>query len=127
MDSDYEGNVVVRGQNLSEMTEKEMDDYRKNNVGFVFQNFNLIPHLSVLENVTIAMQMTDTEVKERTRRAIDILTEVGLKEHLHKRPNQLSGDRSREYRLPALCPIILILFLLMSPQGRWIGKMEIRF
>ncbi|WP_426334673.1 ATP-binding cassette domain-containing protein [Paenibacillus silvae] len=95
MDSDYEGNVVVRGQNLSEMTEKEMDDYRKNNVGFVFQNFNLIPHLSVLENVTIAMQMTDTEVKERTRRAIDILTEVGLKEHLHKRPNQLSGGQKQ--------------------------------
>ncbi|PYE50231.1 ATP-binding cassette domain-containing protein [Paenibacillus barcinonensis] len=95
MDSDYEGNVVVRGQNLSEMTEKEMDDYRKNNVGFVFQNFNLIPHLSVIENVTIAMQMTDTDVKERTQRAIDILTEVGLKEHLHKRPNQLSGGQKQ--------------------------------
>ena len=54
-----------------------MDDYRKNNIGFVFQNFNLIPHLSVLENVTIAMQMTDTNEKDRNQRAVDILTEVG--------------------------------------------------
>jgi putative ABC transport system permease protein len=95
MDSDYEGDVLVRGKNLSAMTEKEMDDYRKNNIGFVFQNFNLIPHLSVLENVTIAMQMTDTSEKERNKRAIDILTEVGLKNHLNKRPNQLSGGQKQ--------------------------------
>ncbi|WKL01507.1 ABC transporter ATP-binding protein [Paenibacillus amylolyticus] len=95
MDSDYEGDVVVRGKNLSAMTEKEMDDYRKNNIGFVFQNFNLIPHLSVLENVTIAMQMTDTNEKDRNQRAVDILTEVGLKDHLNKRPNQLSGGQKQ--------------------------------
>lgn len=95
MDSDYEGEVLVRGKNLSTMTEKEMDDYRKNNIGFVFQNFNLIPHLSVLENVTVAMQMTDTSEKDRNKRAIDILTEVGLKEHLKKRPNQLSGGQKQ--------------------------------
>lgn len=95
MDSDYEGDVLVRGKNLSKMTEKEMDDYRKNNIGFVFQNFNLIPHLSVLENVTVAMQMTNTSEKERNKRAIDILTEVGLKDHLKKRPNQLSGGQKQ--------------------------------
>lgn len=95
MDSDFEGEILVRGKNLSAMTEKEMDDYRKNNIGFVFQNFNLIPHLSVLENVTIAMQMTDTSEKERNKRAIDILTEVGLKNHLNKRPNQLSGGQKQ--------------------------------
>ncbi|MDT9717270.1 ATP-binding cassette domain-containing protein [Paenibacillus sp. ClWae2A] len=95
MDSDYEGDVVVHGKNLSAMTEKEMDDYRKNNIGFVFQNFNLIPHLSVLENVTIAMQMTDTNEKDRNQRAVDILTEVGLKDHLNKRPNQLSGGQKQ--------------------------------
>lgn len=95
MDSDFEGDILVRGKNLSAMTEKEMDDYRKNNIGFVFQNFNLIPHLSVLENVTIAMQMTDTSEKERNKRAIDILTEVGLKNHLNKRPNQLSGGQKQ--------------------------------
>lgn len=95
MDSDYEGDVLVRGKNLSKMTEKEMDDYRKNNIGFVFQNFNLIPHLSVLENVTVAMQMTNTSEKERNERAIEILTEVGLKDHLKKRPNQLSGGQKQ--------------------------------
>lgn len=95
MDSDYEGDVLVRGKNLSKMTEKEMDDYRKNNIGFVFQNFNLIPHLSVLENVTVAMQMTNTSEKERNKRAIEILTEVGLKDHLKKRPNQLSGGQKQ--------------------------------
>lgn len=126
MDSDYEGDVVVRGKNLSAMTEKEMDDYRKNNIGFVFQNFNLIPHLSVLENVTIAMQMTDTNEKERNQRAVDILTEVGLKDHLNKRPNQLSGGRSNGFPSHGLCPTIPILFWLMNRRVLWIGKTEIK-
>lgn len=95
MDSDYEGDVTVLGKTLRSMKEKEMDDYRKDNIGFVFQSFNLIPHLSVLENVTMAMQMMDKSKKERTRRAMEILEEVGLKDHIKKRPNQLSGGQKQ--------------------------------
>lgn len=95
MDSDYVGDVIVQGQTLRSMKESGIDEYRKNKIGFVFQSFNLIPHLSVLENVTIAMQMMDKSEKERNQRALEILEEVGLKGHVKKRPNQLSGGQKQ--------------------------------
>jgi putative ABC transport system permease protein len=95
MDSDYEGDVTVQGKTLRTMKEVEIDAYRKDKIGFIFQSFNLIPHLSVLENVMIAMQMTDNSKQERTQRAKEILTEIGLKDHMMKRPNQLSGGQKQ--------------------------------
>ncbi|MEH7114307.1 ATP-binding cassette domain-containing protein [Neobacillus niacini] len=95
MDSDYEGDVIVQGKALRTMKEREIDAYRKEKIGFVFQSFNLIPHLSVLENVMIAMQMMDKSEKERTKRAMEILIEVGLMDHAKKRPNQLSGGQKQ--------------------------------
>ncbi|MEK5440991.1 ABC transporter ATP-binding protein/permease [Fredinandcohnia sp. FSL W7-1320] len=95
MDSDYEGDVIVQGKTLRAMKEKEIDAYRKEKIGFVFQSFNLIPHLSVFENVMIAMQMMDKSVKERTKHALEILAEVGLQDHAKKRPNQLSGGQKQ--------------------------------
>jgi putative ABC transport system permease protein len=95
MDSDFEGDVIVQGKSLKSMKEKEVDDYRKNKVGFVFQNFNLIPHLTVLENVTIAMQMTAKSERERNERAKEILSELGMQDQLMKKPNQLSGGQKQ--------------------------------
>lgn len=95
MDSDFEGDVLVQGKSLKDMKEREIDDYRKNKIGFVFQSFNLIPHLSVLENVTIAMQMTAQSERERSKRAKEILTEVGLQDQMMKKPNQLSGGQKQ--------------------------------
>ena len=95
MDSHYEGTVSVNGQSLKEMKGKDLDDYRKKNIGFIFQSFNLIPHLSVLDNVTLAMEMMSMTKSERIERATDLLTQVGLKDHLHKRPNQLSGGQKQ--------------------------------
>ncbi|MEW9502487.1 ABC transporter ATP-binding protein/permease [Jeotgalibacillus marinus] len=95
MDSDYEGDVIVQGKALRSMEENEIDSYRNDKIGFIFQSFNLIPHLTVLENVTIAMQMMDRGEKERIKRATEILEEVGLQEHVKKRPNQLSGGQKQ--------------------------------
>ncbi|MGJ7919729.1 ABC transporter ATP-binding protein/permease [Neobacillus sp. LXY-4] len=95
MDSDFEGDVIVQGKSLKGMKEREIDDYRKNKIGFVFQSFNLIPHLSVLENVTIAMQMTAMSEKERNQKAKEILTDVGLADQIMKKPNQLSGGQKQ--------------------------------
>lgn len=95
MDSDFNGEVLVEGKNLKTMKEYELDDYRKSKIGFVFQSFNLIPHLSVLENVTIAMQMASKSEKERNERAKELLAEVGLKDHMMKKPNQLSGGQKQ--------------------------------
>ncbi|WII37568.1 ABC transporter ATP-binding protein [Paenibacillus thiaminolyticus] len=67
MDSNYTGDVLAEGKNLKNMKESELDDYRKSKIGFVFQSFNLIPHLTVLENVMIAMQMANKSEKSARR------------------------------------------------------------
>ena len=95
LDSTFTGEVCFEGRNLGTFTEKELDAYRKNKIGFVFQSFNLIPHLSVLDNVTIAMTLSNVSKKERIERAEEILTEVGLKNHMSKKPNQLSGGQKQ--------------------------------
>lgn len=95
MDSDYDGEVLVNGQSLKGMKGNALDDYRKANIGFIFQSFNLIPHLSVLDNVTLAMEMMSMTKQERIDRATALLTQVGLQDHLHKRPNQLSGGQKQ--------------------------------
>src|SRR3954447_7996306 len=95
MDSDFEGDVFILGKSLKSMKEKEIDAYRKEKIGFIFQSFNLIPHLSVLENVKISMQMMNKSENQRTQRAMEILEEVGLKDHVKKRPNQLSGGQKQ--------------------------------
>ena len=95
MDSQYEGQVSVNGVTLKGMKGKALDDYRKANIGFIFQSFNLIPHLTVLDNVALAMEMMSMTKQERIQRATELLTQVGLKDHLHKRPNQLSGGQKQ--------------------------------
>ncbi|WP_100488358.1 ATP-binding cassette domain-containing protein [Sporolactobacillus pectinivorans] len=95
MDQDYSGEVLINGRSLRTMKEKELDDYRKANVGFIFQNFNLINHLSVLDNVLLTLKMTSMTEKERVDRAKSLLGTVGLADHLTKRPNQLSGGQKQ--------------------------------
>lgn len=95
MDSDFSGDILIKGKSLKNMKMNELDEYRKVNIGFIFQSFNLISHLSVLENVTIAMQLTSKSSEERNNKAIELLTDLGLAKHLHKKPNQLSGGQKQ--------------------------------
>ncbi|MFT8871892.1 MAG: ATP-binding cassette domain-containing protein [Sporolactobacillus sp.] len=93
MDNDYTGDVLISGKALHQMKEKSLDDYRKTTVGFIFQSFNLINHMSVLSNVLVKLKMTSLSQKERIARAKELLESVGLGDHIHKRPNQLSGGQ----------------------------------
>ena len=95
LDSDYCGELFANGKDIRKFRRKELDKYRKNKVGFVFQSFNLISHLSVLDNVTIAMTLSNVKKKERIKRAKEMLTEFGLKNHINKKPNQLSGGQKQ--------------------------------
>ncbi|MGE7842147.1 ATP-binding cassette domain-containing protein [Lysinibacillus sp. NPDC093712] len=95
MDRDFEGNIIVDGKSMHDMKEKEVDDYRKLKIGFIFQSFNLISHLSVLDNVLMTMQMTNLSSSERIAKATELLTDLGLENHLHKKPNQLSGGQKQ--------------------------------
>ncbi len=93
LDSQYEGNVVLDGEFLKEYSEKKLDDYRKTRVGLIFQSYNLISHMSVLENVEIALAMNDVSKEERRELAKKALDTVGLIGMEKKLPNQLSGGQ----------------------------------
>ena len=87
------GNLIIDGVETSRYKDRDWDTYRNNRIGFVFQSYNLIPHQSVLANVERARTLAGVSPGERRRRAVEALTEVGLADHIHKRPNQLSGGQ----------------------------------
>ena len=87
------GNLIIDGNSTDEYTDRDWDAYRNNRIGFVFQSYNLIPHQTVLANVELALTLAGVSRAERRERATAALTEVGLADHLHKRPNQLSGGQ----------------------------------
>ena len=95
LDSDFEGAILYEGKNLRDFSQKEMVNYHKKSIGFIFQNFNLIPHLDLIDNVSIAMTLSNANEKTRRGRAEELLTQVGLKDHMHKKPDQLSGGQKQ--------------------------------
>lgn len=87
------GDLIINGKSTKEFKDRDWDAYRNYSVGFVFQNYNLIPHQSVLSNVELAITLSGVSREERKRRSIEALEKVGLKEQIHKKPNQLSGGQ----------------------------------
>ena len=87
------GNLIINGKSTKEFKDKDWDAYRNYSIGFVFQSYNLIPHQTVLSNVELALTISGVSRKERKKRAIKALEDVGLKEQIHKKPNQLSGGQ----------------------------------
>lgn len=87
------GNLIIDGIATERYKDRDWDTYRNNRIGFVFQSYNLIPHQSVLANVELALTLAGVSPAERRRRAQAALGEVGLGEHVHKRPSQLSGGQ----------------------------------
>lgn len=87
------GDLIINGKSTKEFKDRDWDSYRNHSVGFVFQNYNLIPHQTVLANVELALTLSGVSKKERKSRAIKALEDVGLKEHIYKKPNQLSGGQ----------------------------------
>lgn len=95
LDQPTSGDLIVEGKSTKKYKKKDWDLYRKNNIGFVFQSFNLIEHLSALENVEIVMNLIGLSKKDRISRAKDLLTQVGLESHMEHRPGELSGGQKQ--------------------------------
>ncbi len=93
LDDYTKGDLIINGKSTKKFKDSDWDTYRNHNVGFVFQSYNLIPHQSVLANVELALTLSGVSATERKKRAKKALEEVGLKDQIHKKPNQLSGGQ----------------------------------
>lgn len=89
------GDLLINNTSTKQFKERDWDAYRNNSVGFVFQSYNLINHLSVLDNVELGLTLSGVSVSERKKKAIEVLTKVGLKDQLYKRPTKLSGGEKQ--------------------------------
>ncbi|NQX45531.1 ABC transporter ATP-binding protein/permease [Paenibacillus tritici] len=87
------GELIINGQSTERFKDSEWDAYRNNSVGFIFQSYNLISHLSITDNVEMGMTLSGVDSAEKHRKALEVLEKVGLKDHVHKKPNQLSGGQ----------------------------------
>ena len=93
LDNYTSGDLIINGRSTKEYRDRDWDTYRNHAVGFVFQNYNLIPHQTVLSNVELALTLSGVSKTERRKRAKDALKQVGLGDQMKKMPNQLSGGQ----------------------------------
>ena len=87
------GDLIINGTSTKTFSDTIWDAYRNNSVGFIFQSYNLIPHISILQNVEMALTLSGISSNEKRLRAEEALKEVGLKDHINKKPNELSGGQ----------------------------------
>lgn len=93
LDQYTEGDLKINNKSTKDFKDRDWDAYRNNSIGFVFQSYNLIPHQTVLSNVELALTLSGVSKSERRKRAKEALEQVGLGEHIHKKPNQMSGGQ----------------------------------
>jgi putative ABC transport system ATP-binding protein len=111
LDTPSDGVYQIGGDNVAGVTRDELAEIRNRRVGFVFQSFNLLPHLSALENVALPMLFGGVAPKERNRRAAELLEKVGLGDRLDHKPTELSGGQMQRVaiaRALAMNPDILL-------------------
>ncbi len=87
------GDLIISGRSTKEYKDADWDAYRNHSIGFVFQSYNLIPHQTVLQNVELALSLCGVSKAERKARAAKVLEEVGLADHLYKKPSEMSGGQ----------------------------------
>ena len=87
------GDLIINEKSTKKFKNRDWDTYRNHKVGFVFQSYNLIPHQTALANVELALTLSGVSKEERRKRAKKALIDVGLKDHMHKKPNQMSGGQ----------------------------------
>ncbi|MBE6158909.1 MAG: ABC transporter ATP-binding protein/permease [Firmicutes bacterium] len=87
------GDLLIKGKSTKKFKDKDFDAYRNKSIGFIFQSYNLISHISILDNVEMGMTLSGKKYKVRRKKAKELLKKVGLGDHMHKKPNQLSGGQ----------------------------------
>src|SRR5205823_7547110 len=103
LDRPSSGSVMAHGQDLSKMSSLEVARYRRQTVGMVFQSFNLLPRMTLEENVELPLRLAEVDRSERSTRVREALQRVGLEKRIGHRPSELSGGRSEERRVGKEC------------------------
>jgi len=95
LDTPTEGKYILNGNDVSKMEDNQLAEIRNKEIGFVFQQFNLLPRLSALENVALPLVYAGMPKKQRNERAMEVLEKVSLTDRSHHKPNELSGGQSQ--------------------------------
>ncbi len=117
LDSATSGEYYLEGQDISKMDENKMASLRSKKIGFVFQQFNLLPKMSALENVALPLLYQGVSKKERLERAKQALINVGLEDRIHFKPNQLSGGQSQRVAIARAMVTNPSILLADEPTG----------
>ncbi len=117
LDKYDEGDLIINDKSTKSFKEKDWDAYRNNCIGFIFQNYNLITHISILENIEMGMTLSGAGAKEKREKALEALKKVGLEEHAHKKPNQLSGGQMQRVAIARALATDPDIILADEPTG----------
>ena len=126
LDKYSSGDMLLMGRSTKEFTDRDWDSYRNGSIGFVFQSYNLIGHLSVIENVKLALSISGESNKENDIKAKKALEDVGLGEHLHKKPNQLSGGQMQRVAIARALVTDPKIILADEPTGALDSKTSVQ-
>ncbi len=120
------GDLIINNKSTKKFKATEWDAYRNNCIGFVFQNYNLISHINVLANVEMGMTLSGISSKARRKKALEVLKKVGLEEHAHKKPNQLSGGQMQRVAIARALANDPDIILADEPTGALDSKTSVQ-
>jgi putative ABC transport system ATP-binding protein len=117
LDRPTAGQYLLAGQDINELTDEELSAFRGRTIGFVFQAFNLIPQLTVADNVEVPLFYQDVPKPERHRRALESLGLVGLSDRIEHRPRELSGGQQQRVAIARALVTRPVVLLADEPTG----------
>ena len=120
------GDLIINNKSTKSFKDRNWDSYRNNCIGFVFQSYNLISHLTILDNVEMGMTLSGVKAKTRRKKALEVLEKVGLKEHAHKKPNQLSGGQMQRVAIARALANNPEIILADEPTGALDSKTSVQ-
>ena len=120
------GDLIINNKSTKEFSNNDWDAYRNNCIGFIFQNYNLISHISLVENVEMGMTLSGKNAKKRRKKALEVLEKVGLIEHAHKKPNQLSGGQMQRVAIARALANDPDIILADEPTGALDSKTSVQ-